>query len=217
MNFKTVPYTEYEKDLPQKGNFILGQEENDSIVVYQAYNHLIADFALQNQRFGGNAYSFSRMSWIKPNFLWMMYRSGWAKKPNQERILAITMSKTGFISLLQEGVYSSFKVDKYENQEAWKNYLANSEVRIQWDPDHDPKGEKMNRRAIQIGIKGKRLMQFNNEFIEQISDITEFVIKQRKNLQEKKDVLLVMEETIIEIPNALKEKYSIPNTSQQAL
>jgi len=25
----------------------------------------------------------NRMTWIKPNFLWMMYRSGWASKKNQ--------------------------------------------------------------------------------------------------------------------------------------
>ena len=34
-------------------------------------------------------YSTTRMTWIKPNFLWMMYRSGWAEKKGQENILAI--------------------------------------------------------------------------------------------------------------------------------
>ncbi len=38
----------------------------------------------------------NRMTWIKPNFLWMMYRSGWAVKKNQERILAIKLTKKGF-------------------------------------------------------------------------------------------------------------------------
>ncbi|WP_422570328.1 DUF4291 family protein, partial [Erwinia billingiae] len=29
------------------------------------------------------------MTWIKPSFLWMMYRSGWGMKdPGQKRILA---------------------------------------------------------------------------------------------------------------------------------
>ncbi|MGW7541114.1 DUF4291 family protein [Streptomyces sp. NPDC054770] len=37
-----------------------------------------------------------RMTWIKPSFLWMMYRSGWARKPNQERILRIDMDRAGF-------------------------------------------------------------------------------------------------------------------------
>ncbi|MFM7854759.1 MAG: DUF4291 family protein [Flammeovirgaceae bacterium] len=27
--------------------------------------------------------SLNRMTWMKPNFLWMMYRSGWATKHNQ--------------------------------------------------------------------------------------------------------------------------------------
>jgi hypothetical protein len=28
------------------------------------------------------------MDWSKPNFLWMMYRSGWATKERRERIVA---------------------------------------------------------------------------------------------------------------------------------
>ena len=55
-----------------------------TVVVYQAFNPEIAQYAVQNQHFGGPAYNFNRMSWIKTNFLWMMYRSGWATKKNQE-------------------------------------------------------------------------------------------------------------------------------------
>ena len=36
------------------------------------------------------------MSWIKPNFLWMMYRCGWAAKENQKSVLAISINKTDF-------------------------------------------------------------------------------------------------------------------------
>ena len=31
------------------------------------------------------------MSWIKTSFLWMMHRSGWGTKENQERILQINI------------------------------------------------------------------------------------------------------------------------------
>ncbi|WP_020527619.1 DUF4291 domain-containing protein [Flexithrix dorotheae] len=209
MNLETIPYSRYERGLPQKGNWILGQETGDSIIVYQAFNDQIADYAVSNQKFGGNSYSFSRMTWIKPNFLWMMYRAGWATKPNQERILAIKMSKEGFCDLLKEGVYSSFKNKKYTNKESWKEKLAKSEVRIQWDPDHNPHGDKLERRAIQIGIKGEKLKKFNSDYIKKIIDITSFVKKQKENLEGDKDNFFVINESIVEIGATLKSKFSI--------
>lgn len=54
-----------------------------TIVVYQAFNDAIADAALEAQRFV-RPFSLNRMTWVKPSFLWMMERCGWATKPNQE-------------------------------------------------------------------------------------------------------------------------------------
>jgi hypothetical protein len=57
-----------------------------SITVYQAYSPQIADAAVGAQTFVA-PFKRERMTWIKPSFLWMMYRSGWATTPGQERIL----------------------------------------------------------------------------------------------------------------------------------
>ena len=51
-----------------------------TIRVYQAYNHEIADTALDAGRFVSPPFKLTRMTWIKPSFLWMMYRSGWGMK-----------------------------------------------------------------------------------------------------------------------------------------
>ena len=51
-----------------------------SIIVYQAYAAPIAEPALAAGRFVP-PFSRDRMTWIKPSFLWMMYRCGWATKP----------------------------------------------------------------------------------------------------------------------------------------
>lgn len=53
-------------------------------------------------RFGGENFSFSRMSWIKTNFLWMMYRCGWASKHGQERVLAVRILRKGFDEILSK-------------------------------------------------------------------------------------------------------------------
>jgi len=68
--------------------------------VYQAYKPEIANFAVRNGFFGGAKFSFERMSWIKPNFLWMMYRSGWATKEGQENILAVKLKRSFFEEIL---------------------------------------------------------------------------------------------------------------------
>ena len=51
-------------------------------------NDAIADPALAAQRFVP-PFSVGRMTWIKPSFLWMAYRSGWGRKEGQERVLAV--------------------------------------------------------------------------------------------------------------------------------
>jgi Domain of unknown function (DUF4291) len=115
------------------------------------------------------------MSWIKPNFLWMMYRAGWASKPNQERILAIEIGMSQFETILESAAYSSFQEDIYGTQEHWKWELEVLEVRVQWDPDHDPYGRKLDRKAIQLGLKGDILKDFATNWIVSIEDITDFV------------------------------------------
>ncbi len=208
IKLRTVPHFSYEKGLPQEGNFILGQMNGGNIIVYQAFNNRIADYAIKNQKFGGSSYSFKRMTWIKPNFLWMMYRNGWAEKENQERILAIEISHTGFIELLEQGVSTSYD-SYYGNEEAWREKLQNSDVRIQWDPDHNPKGDKLKRRAVQIGIKDRLLEKFNSNFVQSIADITSFVKEQKKKIDNEVD-FLVINESIIKVNTALKNKHSIP-------
>lgn len=149
------------------------------------------------------------MTWIKPNFLWMMYRAGWATKANQEHILAIRMRMGGLIALLEAGVYSSYQARLYGSEANWKAALATSDVRIQWDPDHGPGGNKLTRRAIQIGIRGKTLHTFNSEWIVGIEDVTSFVVAQRPYLSGQLDQLQVIEESVISVPPTIKEKYEI--------
>jgi pre-mRNA-splicing factor ATP-dependent RNA helicase DHX16 len=53
-----------------------------TLTVFQAYSQEIADSALTAGTFTA-PFKFNRMTWIKPSFLWMMYRSAWAMKPRQ--------------------------------------------------------------------------------------------------------------------------------------
>jgi len=197
MKTQIEKYVDAVKHWPHEGQHILAHQQDDMIVVYQAYNNDIANYAVANQHFGGTNYSYNRMSWIKPNFLWMMYRCGWATKENQERVLAIWITKTDFEDILQQAVFSSFNSKQYESHDEWKAELEAKEVRLQWDPDHDPYGNKQTRRAIQIGMKGAMLENFGKHQVKLIEDITEFVKQQSTNVNANSiDKLSVPVETI---------------------
>lgn len=182
MNLHTQPYLGQLQRWPRTGQHILAQFDADTVVVYQAYRPAIGQYAAQKQRFGGE-FSFSRMSWIKPNFLWMMYRSGWGTKEGQEVTLAVRLRRAGFEEILKRAVHSGYLPEVYGSPERWRTLIAESPVRLQWDPDHDPQGGKQERRAIQLGLAGDVLRSYANEWIVSIEDISGFVAEQRDHAQ----------------------------------
>jgi hypothetical protein len=193
-----VPYLDYEEQLPKTGSHIIGSKSSESIFVYQAYRPSIAKFAMDNQFFGGD-FKLSRMSWIKTNFLWMMHRSGWGSKKGQEHILAIEIKLSAFEEILENAVLSSFDSSKYEDIDKWQDALSKSSVRLQWDPDHDPFGGKLKRKAIQLGLKDEMLKKYSKEWILSIHDISDFVSEQRDHLLLGKlnDLVVIKEDLII--------------------
>jgi len=174
---ETASYREQVARWPREGRHIMAHYDDDSIIVYQAYRPSIGDYAAEHQRFGGD-WSFSRMSWIKPNFLWMMYRCGWGEKSGQEVVLAIRLDRRGFDEFLADSVHSSYDADAYGSQAAWRGRVAASSVRLQWDPDHDPKGEKVARRAVQLGLRGASLRDYATRWCRGVEDISGFVREQ---------------------------------------
>jgi hypothetical protein len=133
--------------------------------------------------FGGD-FSFSRMSWIKPNFLWMMYRSGWGTKENQEITLGLRIRRSFFDSIFASAVPSSWDPAAFAGKEEWNSAVVKSSVRLQWDPDHDPFGSKLERRAIQLGLRGDVLEAFARRELVEVIDLSEFVAGQRLLLSE---------------------------------
>ncbi|MCF6313570.1 MAG: DUF4291 domain-containing protein [Verrucomicrobiales bacterium] len=192
---KIKNYSEQILVWPQSGRHIMAQFDENNITVYQAYRPEIGHYAAKNQNFGG-AFSFSRMSWIKPNFLWMMYRSGWGTKQGQEVILAVTIPRSLFDEILQQAVHSSFTSTLYADQDEWKQAVSLSNVRLQWDPDHDPHGKNLDRKAIQLGLRGDILERYACSEVIQIEDISDFVAEQRENLNEQLNQLITPEEHI---------------------
>ncbi len=161
---------------------IFAQYDKQCIRVYQAYNPTIAKEAIALQTFGEN-FNRNRMTWIKPSFLWLMYRSNWGMKKNQECILAIDIYQSKFNEILQKAVLTSPDSTSYTGIQ-WEKAFDEATVYCQWDPDRNINGNVINRAAIQIGLKGEILRDFLDMGICCIEDITLSVRKwneQRKN------------------------------------
>lgn len=177
----TEAYLAQKARWPERGRHILAQFDAETVVVYQAFRPSTGLPAAANGAFG-EGFSLSRMSWIKPNFLWMMFRSGWATKEGQEVILAITLRRAAFDQVLASAVHSTYTREVYGEREAWQHAVKTSDARLQWDPDHDPNGHKVERRAIQLGLSGKALERYAREWIVGIEDVTGFVRAQHQHV-----------------------------------
>jgi len=211
MPLRTELYSVSRQFLPVDGQHIVAHQTETQVVVYQAYNPAIAQFAVENQYLGGPGFSYGRMSWIKPNFLWMMYRCGWASKENQERVLALWLEKTAFEEILSQAVFSTFTAGNYESADAWKQELSTKNVRLQWDPDHSPYGGKLTRRALQLGLKNSTLEQFGKRQLVRIEDVTDFVLQQKLHVDNRQlEQLLVPQERVYHVADTtLAQKVGI--------
>lgn len=145
--------------------------DRDTIVVYQAYNEYIAKKAIRDKNFS-EPFSFNRMTWIKPSFLWMMERSGYAKKSGQEYVLAIRIKRSSWEYALSQAVLSHPTDRVYKDGEEWKEMMAQAKVNVQWDPERNIRGGKLDYRSIQVGISRHLIEEYNNEWIVDIQNYT---------------------------------------------
>ena len=213
MNLNPVPVASYatqSTEWPQSGRHILANYDDETITVYQAFRPEIGRFASENDCFGGE-FRYTRMSWIKPNFLWMMYRSDWGRSEGQEVVLAIRLSRAFFDSLLEQAVSSSFTPDRFSSREEWSAAVSRSDVRLQWDPDHLPTGEKCERRAIQLGLRAATLEAYGKREVAAVTDISDFVAEQRMNVASWKggDLLTPEERVYVPSDQAISERLGL--------
>ena len=178
-------------DRPQKE--IRALYTDSTIRVYQAYNRYIAEEAVRIGTFGPLFY-MDRMTWIKPSFLWMMYRCGWAQKENQEHVLAIDIKRSGFDKAVRSAVISSYSEDCGISKEEWQHLVKDSDVRIQWDPEKDVDGNNLPFRSIQLGLRGEAVKEYVNDWIVNITDITDLVKEMNSLRMAREDISRMLPE-----------------------
>ncbi|BBC38170.1 uncharacterized protein SGFS_094640 [Streptomyces graminofaciens] len=112
------------------------------------------------------------MTWIKPSFLWMMYRCGWGLKEGQETVLAVEIGREGFEWALRHSCLSHHVPGLHESQAAWKRELRRSPARVQWDPERDLRLNPLPYRSLQMGLAGEAAARYADEWIVGIEDVT---------------------------------------------
>ena len=150
--------------------------DRDTIVMYQAYSKAIAVPALKAQKFV-SPFSFNRMTWIKPSFLWLMHRSNWGRKSNQEYILAVRITRSGWEEALSKSVLTAYEKSVHRNVTDWRKQFDKALVHVQWDPERSLKGADLQIESIQVGLSRHVIQDFVDKWIISIEDITPTVRK----------------------------------------
>ena len=187
-----------------------GEWDEEGVSFYQAFHDGIADWAVENQRFGGPHFNPTRMTWIKPSFAWVLYRAGYGRKHSQERILKVKLPHAVVAELLSGC--------------ACKHGGGGTKGRVQWDPARDlltsedggKQPRKMLReRAIQIGLSRELSEKYVAGTIS-ITDVTELSHKigDAHGSKDEKKVKAAMEPLLPLLP---KERPYMPALSKEEL
>ncbi|MFJ9442372.1 DUF4291 domain-containing protein [Kitasatospora sp. NPDC101235] len=157
--------------MPEPKRQIRALHTASTVTVYQAYAPEIGLPAARDGRFPA-AWKRDRMTWIKPSFLWMMYRCGWARKEGQETVLAIEITREGFEWALENSCLSHYVPGLHPERAAWKRELKRSPARVQWDPERDLHLQPLPHRSLQLGLAGEAAERYADEWIIAIDDVT---------------------------------------------
>ncbi|OCL01959.1 hypothetical protein AOQ84DRAFT_424988 [Glonium stellatum] len=184
----------------------------DTITVYQAYSSTIALPAVKEQKLDASPdFRLSRMTWVKPSWAWMMYRSGYSyKDTRQAHILAIKMKHEHFLHMLSLAVLTH---DISTVATSTELRGKDEHVKVQWDPERTPALGKLPYRSIQIGIPVALIEQWVDNWIVGIEDVTERARALKTALDENSNLTieeliqrrLVPEERLYELSDDLQK------------
>jgi hypothetical protein len=79
--------------------------------------------------------------------------------------------------------------------------VSRSRVRLQWDPNHDPFGAAVDRRALQLGLRGEVLVAFGQRELIEVIDLSAFVAEQRSRLSSGDATALVTPRERVYLPS----------------
>ena len=184
---------------------IRAAHDDEGLFVYQAYRPEIGDYAAEHGRFG-QGFQLDRMTWIKPSFGWMLYRCGYGMKPGQEVVLRIKISHEGWREMLAGAVLSHYDRKVHDDEPEYRRALKRSECRVQWDPDRTLGLGRMERRAIQVGLRGGLVGGYVNEWTLGIEDVTDLAQEVKAAVAARSPLPPVPEETTYDVSDDIRQR-----------
>ncbi|EON65061.1 hypothetical protein W97_04296 [Coniosporium apollinis CBS 100218] len=231
----TIPSTTLSPTTTPPARQIRALYDDDTITVYQAYSSAIAEAAVASQRLDASA-DFAtgmRMTWIKPSWCWMLYRSGYSyKDARQERILALKMRHADFLELLRGAHVNEGDRLPGSCKERWEKHGGGAEekearrkerlagsrkVVVQWDPERSPRIGKLAHRSIQIGISPALVGKWVGEMIVGIEDVTERARELKRVLDEDERKKVGVEKLVDRGLVPLERVYEVPEDARRVL
>lgn len=165
---------------------IFANYNDDCIRLYQIFSKEISSSLMATFKFG-KAFNYNRVTWVKPSFLWTMQRSKFLSTKGEASVLAINIKRDCFERLLENSHIANPVLGAYFNSE--KEFSKESREQpntVQWDPDKNIIGKRLNRRALQLGLHPKSHQIFEENIVA-VADVTPLVKKIQGKLQDKKD------------------------------
>jgi hypothetical protein len=121
-------------------------------------------------------------------------------------VLAVEIARAGFEWALAHACLSHFDSDRYASHEAWARQVKASPVRVQWDPERSLGLELLPYRSLQVGLSGSAVSLYVDEWIVNISDVTDTAHRIRDLLRvgdEKGATALLPDEQPYPLPEAV--------------
>ena len=167
--------------LPLLGRQVLATYDDDSVVVWQAHCPEVARPALDSGHLGGPAWSTDRLSRLRLSLPSLLDRCDWGRRVGRERILAISLKRTGFEAMLRQAAHAAFEPAIYASTASWRLATRYTNVVIDWFPDRDTTGAELARETPRLGLRHDALGRFASEWVLAIEDWTEWVVEHRQS------------------------------------
>ena len=153
---------------------IFADFDDEGIFVYQAFKPKIVDVAVKLGTFG-KGFGLDRITWIKPSLCWVIRRTKYGTKNRMQAVARIKISHAAFKEILNQSIETHWNEALFPQQKNWQSTINNSDVIHQWDPERDIVGRRLNRQAIQIGIRGEVIKKYVSHYIIGVEDISDLV------------------------------------------
>jgi len=101
-----------------------------------------------------------------------MERSNWARKPGQEHVLAVRITRAGWEEALAAAVLSAYQPGVYRDFDDWRRQADAATVVAQWDPERNLRGKSLPQRSIQVGLSRHIIERYVHAWTVEIRDLT---------------------------------------------